>query len=304
MRKSVEFLLTCIAALCLQGLVSAQVVVSEDFEGAAAIEDTSLDTTYIASSRPYSPFVPVQFDGETVTVGGFEDSERVYLGTRATDFGLRSFTAEIDVTVFSNYEFASSNSFFGIGAGEGLDRAFEEPVGGGNPVFLGVTGIQAYRLFDAGEVPLTTRIPSFSVRSDRLEAGAFPGAGAGTHRLRLEHDVDRGLAVYSIDIESTGSFEHVVTFDTSNNAFDSMNSRIFFGGSDGRIFDNFTVELTTGISVLKGDVDLSGEVNFSDIQPFIASLASGRFQLEADCDCNGTIDFSDIPPFIGLLVAE
>ncbi len=55
---------------------------------------------------------------------------------------------------------------------------------------------------------------------------------------------------------------------------------------------------------LKGDVDLSGVVDFSDIPPFISVLQSGVFQHEADCDCSGEVDFADIPAFIGFLQGQ
>lgn len=53
--------------------------------------------------------------------------------------------------------------------------------------------------------------------------------------------------------------------------------------------------------VLLGDVDLSGEVNFLDISPFIAHLSNGTDQDEADCNEDGTVSFLDIAPFIGIL---
>ena len=49
-----------------------------------------------------------------------------------------------------------------------------------------------------------------------------------------------------------------------------------------------------------GDVDLSGDVDFDDIGPFIA-LLSGGFQAEADIDGNGLVNFDDIAGFIGIL---
>ena len=53
--------------------------------------------------------------------------------------------------------------------------------------------------------------------------------------------------------------------------------------------------------VLKGDVDMDGDIDFDDIGPFIAVLQSGDFQAEADCDCSTVVDFADIPAFIALL---
>ena len=53
--------------------------------------------------------------------------------------------------------------------------------------------------------------------------------------------------------------------------------------------------------VLKGDVDMDGDIDFSDIPPFISVLISGVFQAEADCDCNTAVEFADIPAFINIL---
>ena len=57
-------------------------------------------------------------------------------------------------------------------------------------------------------------------------------------------------------------------------------------------------------SVLRGDVDLSGNVTFDDIEPFIELLSSGEFQAEADCSTDGVIDFADIPAFIDVLTEQ
>jgi len=56
-----------------------------------------------------------------------------------------------------------------------------------------------------------------------------------------------------------------------------------------------------GTPVLKGDVDMSGAVDFGDIPAFIAVLQSGGFQDEADTDCSTVVDFADIPAFITIL---
>ena len=57
-------------------------------------------------------------------------------------------------------------------------------------------------------------------------------------------------------------------------------------------------------NVLKGDVDMDGDVDFNDIAPFIAVLQGGVFQIEADCDCSTVVDFADIPAFIAILQAQ
>ena len=64
------------------------------------------------------------------------------------------------------------------------------------------------------------------------------------------------------------------------------------------------IEVTVGSNMtFKGDVDLSGQVDFADIPAFIAVLQGGGFQAEADCDCSGQVDFADIPAFIAILQA-
>ena len=62
---------------------------------------------------------------------------------------------------------------------------------------------------------------------------------------------------------------------------------------------NPSLSVTGG--VLKGDVDLSGVVDFADIPAFITVLQGGMFQAEADCDCDLDVDFADIPAFIAIL---
>ena len=75
------------------------------------------------------------------------------------------------------------------------------------------------------------------------------------------------------------------------------------GANYGAYFDNLIVEGVPidGPGTLLGDVNLSGNTDFSDIPAFISVLSSGGSQAEADCDQNGTVDFADIPVFISIL---
>ena len=54
-------------------------------------------------------------------------------------------------------------------------------------------------------------------------------------------------------------------------------------------------------SVLLGDVNLDGTVNFLDISSFIALLTTGDFQMEGDVNKDGSVNFLDISPFILIL---
>ena len=60
-------------------------------------------------------------------------------------------------------------------------------------------------------------------------------------------------------------------------------------------------DITVTASILLGDVNLDGIVNFLDIAPFIGRLSTGTFQAEADIDENGSVNFLDISSFIILL---
>ena len=68
------------------------------------------------------------------------------------------------------------------------------------------------------------------------------------------------------------------------------------------VLESSFLPLGEGASVLKGDVDMDGDVDFADIPAFIAILQAGIFQAEADCDCNLVVDFADIPAFIAILI--
>ena len=63
--------------------------------------------------------------------------------------------------------------------------------------------------------------------------------------------------------------------------------------------DNFSV--SNNLSVVLGDVNQDGVVDFLDIRPFISLLTTGTFLAEGDIDGNGVVNFLDIGPFIGLL---
>jgi len=53
-----------------------------------------------------------------------------------------------------------------------------------------------------------------------------------------------------------------------------------------------------------GDVNQDGEVDFSDIAPFIAVLQSGFYLEEADVNEDGVVDFNDIGPFVDELRSQ
>ena len=74
----------------------------------------------------------------------------------------------------------------------------------------------------------------------------------------------------------------------------------------GCYFDN--IEITgvpvDEITVILGDVDRNGVVDFLDIVPFIDVVTGGVLQAEADTDQNGVVDFLDIVPFIDIITGS
>ncbi len=62
----------------------------------------------------------------------------------------------------------------------------------------------------------------------------------------------------------------------------------------------------TGSTILRGDANCDGEVNFGDINAFVEALVEGIYcdgtGDNADVDENGSVGFEDINPFVDLLV--
>ena len=73
------------------------------------------------------------------------------------------------------------------------------------------------------------------------------------------------------------------------------------GNGNATIISSFEIAVSSAQDCLLGDVNESGDVDFSDISPFISLLSGGGFQCEADINVDGMVDFSDIAPFIGIL---
>ena len=68
------------------------------------------------------------------------------------------------------------------------------------------------------------------------------------------------------------------------------------------IVSEVTLEATTGMVTIKGDVNMDGEVTFLDISPFIMALSSpDAAPDQADCNCDGVVNFLDISVFITIL---
>ncbi len=103
--------------------------------------------------------------------------------------------------------------------------------------------------------------------------------------------------------ETRGSADGSIPFVNFTFVADGVTDQISFDIEGTRFvpLNAFSLSVTEPSSVLLGDVDLNGTVNFLDIAPFIAILSGGGFQTEADCDDSGSVNFLDISPFIAIL---
>ncbi len=168
---------------------------------------------------------------------------------------------------------------------------------------------------------------------------ANPLTGGATAEIRLEFnnevfDADGNQTSFTPDLipravstrlgatQLTGTYQELsisytltqADIDTGLNsiaAVMAVDGAGFNGGTGLILFDDFVYEVDDASVVLvgaghattalKGDVDLSGVIDFADIPAFISVLQAGSFQAEADCDCNEVVDFADIPAFIAIL---
>lgn len=67
---------------------------------------------------------------------------------------------------------------------------------------------------------------------------------------------------------------------------------------DAHVATPYAKQLTS----VSGDVDRNGQIDFSDIPPFVGVLLGRTYQEEADIDEDGVVGFSDVTPFVGVLI--
>ena len=136
----------------------------------------------------------------------------------------------------------------------------------------------------------------------------------GTFECYLQSDTDPNFATQTqlttgadpLDYRINGATDIInVYFRNANNPGGVMDNSLFIDdiyiNPSEADLTNPAVAVPCGGMVLKGDVNLSGMVDFADIPAFIAVLQGGTFQAEADADCDLDVDFADIPAFIAIL---
>jgi hypothetical protein len=228
-----------------------------------------------------------------------------------------------DFTAFMNYEFTFaptglnfSRISFDFYADEGArSDVFEIEVGIGSYFDTGpdtgtdyaaLLGIKfdienGYHLVVTQPSGTPQRIVNFSWIPERWYNVTFE---LETTTQTFEVYVDNNKVFY--DSDGNGSLDSS-TFDFINYSLDLFSfgvvTQSFVVQTDEFLFiDNITA--SNASTVLLGDVNLDGVVDFSDIPAFITTLQSGIFQVEADADENRIVNFADIPAFIAILISQ
>lgn len=157
-------------------------------------------------------------------------------------------------------------------------------------IVLGIDGEGTFgNLFASNISNRVVCSPNASICVPELLPGVAPNVGPNGALLLARVDFEIVGEGNNIELEfALGDLGAVSPSGTPlNPSFGSATLDIQFGSS--------------APSVLFGDINLDGLVDFSDIFPFIAVLSSDQFQLEADLNQDCRVNFLDISFFITVL---
>lgn len=117
----------------------------------------------------------------------------------------------------------------------------------------------------------------------------FLGLPAGNYILAVGGFNTFFGQVFTTDSTSTEAGDYTLNYNGQ-----TTTGTLAAGGVD---FYSFTI----GGTVILGDCDLNGTVNFFDIQPFVEILSGDTFLAQADCNQDGVVNFFDIQFFVEIL---
>ena len=211
------------------------------------------------------------------TFPGATDSNRSYLRTTKTDFHAAGFVAEVTVSIPAGD--SPQLAFFGLGAGvPDPSNSFEPAVDPHIYSNASPDGFDDPGFFNTNDSDSGPIAPILSA------------AGDGCHRLRLEWNVETAELTASIHQNYSGGdfLATTVLADVNgeDNGFDDTNSRIFFGGAGGIVFDDLVVLLadnpTPTISSISPDTATAGSPGFT------LSVDGTGFVISSTVEWNGT----------------
>jgi len=265
------------------GLVAYNATADETGGAAATVNGVvftaSLTDTTLVGVDGHS----ITLNGGTNNEGAFRDGEfasdiDIFNLIRGATFGVSSVTldglvvgTDYQIQIFTNDARANRTLLFQTGFGDGSGST--APVG----------------ISDLNNSPPGTMVDP-DTGMDVLIPPTFPETDAGDSIIGTFTAVDTSLT-----FNVFGSNTDPATF----NAGSTGDGRAQINGITLR--DVSDGPGGGGPDPIKGDVNMSGLVNFGDIPPFIAILQGGGFQAEADTNCDEVVNFSDIPTFIAIL---
>jgi hypothetical protein len=243
----------------------------------------------------------IQFDSSGAHFGTLfaGDGGRNYLRTNDTDYASVSFDAEVTIVVPNTNDQAH---YFGLGPGDGAAFRIPDWTSPNSSVMY------------FGEKPEDAT--TLTILKNRNGLGSFADTpvtslGSGTHRLRLAYDWFRKTATFSVDLNHAGG---AFTADATAQPVDVRDlygtdgwtgelSRIYFGGDDGVMFQDFLVNVTSP-SHLLGDFNLSGTITSADwaiLRTNLRRVLSGQTHQQAyflgDVTADLTINHDDFAAF-------
>lgn len=111
---------------------------------------------------------------------------------------------------------------------------------------------------------------------------------------------------YDGETDYRGILGFVLPLENTTTGGNYVDLQTVFAGNDNYLNTDpdtlfFALPGVAGPSMILGDVNQDGTVNFLDIASFIALLTNGGFLEEADFNQDNVVNFLDIAPFIELL---
>jgi hypothetical protein len=157
---------------------------------------------------------------------------RAYIRTIYSNMLSSGFVAEITMSFAANQP---SIAWYGIGADSVNSSFYNEPTGASMMIVPHTN--------TGGE--LDGRI-QYGDRSNSInqDGGIFHNASSLAYKMRLTWDIDTSFALFEVDTNYTGGEFIADTSKTifgGDNGFNSTNSRLFFGGSDGVTFKDLSI---------------------------------------------------------------
>ena len=200
------------------------------------------------------------------------------------EYTLNAFAAD-ETTVDAFIKTNGLQTLFGVGSGiDGANTGQQESIDGNDGERLSITNLSITN-FVAGSDGLVASDLSIAFETITIANGTALRDRANFSYADFDVDVTQVIRPGFIDPDTGVAAEPALVDLTARANYDSAATSLFVAPSSASAQNRFsiseiTVQVTGGTpstAVLLGDVDLSGAVDFLDINPFIDVLASGMF---------------------------